>query len=152
MKIAKNKVVSIEFQLTNGAGAVLDSASAAEPLEYLHGGAGILPMLERALTDKSAGEVFDLTITPDQGFGERQPRLVEVVPRSRWPNPEQLSVGAKVERVDADGNKQAFVIRSLDAETVTVDGNHPLAGETLHFRGKVIGVREPTAEELAAAQ
>ncbi|MCK6372369.1 MAG: peptidylprolyl isomerase, partial [Gammaproteobacteria bacterium] len=50
------------------------------------------------------------------------------------------------------GNKQAFVIRSLDAETVTVDGNHPLAGETLHFRGKVIGVREPTAEELAAAQ
>lgn len=150
MRIAKNSVVSIEFKLTNTAGEVLDSASASEPLEYLHGGAGILPMLERALTGMGPGDSFDVTITPDQGFGERQPRLVEVVPRSRWANPEQLSVGASVDRVDESGAKQTFRIRAMDADTVTVDGNHPLAGQTIRFQGKVVGVREATAEELAA--
>lgn len=149
MRIAKNCVVSIEYQLTNAAGQVLASATAAEPLEYLHGAVGILPTLERALAGMGAGDSFDVTIPPDQGFGERQPRLVEVVPRSRWANPEQLAVGASVERTDEQGNKQTFRIRSMDADTVTVDGNHPLAGETLRFAGRIIAVREATAEELA---
>lgn len=150
MQIANNCVVSVEYQLTNQAGKVLDSATAAAPLEYLHGAAGILPTLERALAGKNAGDAFDVTITPDQGFGERQPRLVEVVPRNSWPNPELLTVGARVERADENGNKESFLISALDADTVTVDGNHPLAGETLHFRGKVLGVRAATTEELAA--
>jgi len=150
MQIAKNCVVTLEFQLTNQAGKALDGATAAEPLEYLHGGSGILPTLERALAGKQPGDQFDVTVTPDQGFGERQPRLVEVVPRSSWPNPEQLFVGGRVERHDEDGNKESFVISALDADTVTVDGNHPLAGQTLRFRGKVLGVRAATAEELAA--
>lgn len=149
MQIAKNCVVSIEFQLTNAAGKVLDGATAAEPLEYLHGASGILPTLERALAGKGAGDSFDVTIPPDQGFGERQPRLVEVVPRSSWPEPDKLSVGARVERQDENGNKESFVITALDADTVTVDGNHPLAGETLRFRGKVLDVRAASAEELA---
>lgn len=149
MRVANNCVVSIEFKLTNTAGQMLGSATAAEPLEYLHGAVGILPTLERALTGKSPGDAFDVTIPPDQGFGERQPRLVEVVPRSRWANPEKLTVGASVDRVDESGGKQTFRIRALDAETVTVDGNHPLAGETLHFTGKVIDVRQATPEELA---
>lgn len=150
MQIANNCVVSVEYQLTNQAGKLLDSATAAAPLEYLHGASGILPTLERALAGKGAGDTFDVTITPDQGFGERQPRLVEVVPRSSWPNPELLTVGARVERADENGNKESFVISALDADTVTVDANHPLAGETLCFRGKVLGVRAATAEELAA--
>lgn len=152
MRIANKCVVSIEFQLTNASGQLLSSATAAEPLEYLHGAVGILPTLERALTGKSPGDSFDVTIPPDQGFGERQPRLVEVVPRSRWANPEQLTVGASVDRVDESGGKQSFRIRALDAETVTVDGNHPLAGETLRFTGKVLEVREASAEELASVQ
>lgn len=152
MRIANDCVVSIEFQLTNTAGLVLGSATAAEPLEYLHGAVGILPSLERALTGKAPGDTFDVTIPPDQGFGERQPRLVEVVPRSRWSNAEQLVVGASVDRVDESGGKQSFRIRALDAETVTVDGNHPLAGETLRFTGKILDVRAATAEELAPQQ
>jgi len=150
MKIAANSVVTIEFELTGNSGQVLDRAPADEPLEYLHGSAGILPMLERSLMGMAPGETFDVIITPDQGFGERQPRLVEVVPRSRWANPAELSVGARVDRVDESGGKQSYVVRSMDAETVTVDGNHPLAGETLRFRGKVLAVRAATAEELAA--
>jgi FKBP-type peptidyl-prolyl cis-trans isomerase SlyD len=152
MRVANNCVVTIEFQLTNTAGQVVGSATAAEPLEYLHGAVGILPTLERALTGKSPGDTFDVTIPPEQGFGERQPRLVEVVPRSRWSNPEQLSVGANVERVDESGGKQSFRIRALDADTVTVDGNHPLAGETLRFAGKILDVRQATAEEIASVQ
>jgi FKBP-type peptidyl-prolyl cis-trans isomerase SlyD len=149
MRIAKNCVVSIEYQLTNAEGKLLDSAPADEPLEYLHGSAGVLPMLERALNGMAAGDSFDVVIPPDQGFGERQPRLVEVVPRSRWPNPAELKVGARVERQDESGAKQSFVVRSMDADTVTVDGNHPLAGETLRFKGRVVEVREATAAELA---
>ena len=150
MRIARNHVVTIQFQLTNSNGEVLDSASATEPLEYLHGAAGVLPMLERSLAGRVAGDSFDVTITPDQGFGERQPRLVEVVPRSRWPNPEELTVGASVERIEeSSGAKQAYRIRALDADTVTVDGNHPLAGETLRLQGKVLEVREARPEELA---
>lgn len=150
MRIAKNSVVSIEFQLTNATGQVLDSSPAGKPVEYLHGAAGILPALERALAGMSPGDSFDVTFTPDQAFGERQPSRVEVVPRSRWPNPEQLVVGASVTREDeTSGAKETFRIRAIDADTVTVDGNHPLAGETLRFRGKVVAVREATGEELA---
>jgi len=149
MRIAKNAVVSIEFQLTNTAGQLVDSTPPGKPLEYLHGAAGILPALERALTGMAPGDSFDITITPDQGFGERQPRLVEVVPRSSWPNPELLTVGASVDREDETGEKQSFRIRALDADTVTVDGNHPFAGETLRFKGKVLEAREATTEELA---
>lgn len=150
MRIEKNCVVGIEFQLTNSAGQVIDSATADAPLEFIHGGTGILPSLDRALAGLGSGETFDVTIPPDQGFGERQPRLVEVVPRSRWKNPDVLTIGATVERQDEAGKKETFVIRALDADTVVVDGNHPLAGETLRFKGKVIGIRPASAGDLAS--
>ena len=151
MRIARNAVVSIQYTLTNEAGQLLDSSPKDEPLEYLHGAAGILPALERALAGKAVGESFDVTITPDRGFGERQPSLIEVVPRSHWPNPEKLTVGAKVALEDPNGNKKHFVITGLTEDSVTVDGNHPLAGVTLRFQGAVVDIREATAEELAGA-
>ena len=151
MRIANNAVVAIEYELTNGAGQLLDSTTSAAPLEYLHGAAGILPTLERQLAGKAAGDSFDVTITPDKGFGERQPDLIQMVPRDRIPNSEKLFVGAIVEGIDEAGGKRSFQVRALDDETVTLDGNHPLAGETLRFKGTVLGVREATAEELATS-
>lgn len=149
MKIGKDCVVSLQFTLTNESGRLLDRSPEGETLDYVHGAAGILPELERHLEGKAAGDPFDLTIAPDRGFGERLPHLVEIMPLSAWPDPAQLAVGMAVTRTDASGAEQNFIITSLGADAVTVDGNHPLAGMTLRFQGVVVGVRAGTAEELA---
>lgn len=150
MRIANDMVVSIQFQLTNQAGQLLDSRPADEPLEYVHGAEGILPALEMALTGMAPGDNFDITITTSQGFGEHRQDLVQVVPRSvlGMTESDQLAVGRQVEQHDGAGAKSNFVITAFDDDTVTLDGNHPLAGMELHFRGTVVAVRAATAEEL----
>lgn len=150
MQIANNCVVSIEFTLTNDQGKELDRSPEGQPLDYVHGAAGILPELERHLAGKSAGDRFDITITPERGFGDRQPGLVEILPLANWSDPSQLAVGMAVTRTDASGATQNYLITAIGADSVTVDGNHPLAGMTLRFQGTVVGVRAGTAEELAS--
>jgi FKBP-type peptidyl-prolyl cis-trans isomerase SlyD len=149
MRIANNCFVSIEFKLTDEIGQLLDSSPEGKPLVYLHGAAGILPALERELAGKATGDQFDLTITPDQGFGERQPSLVEVMPRSYLPNSDGLAIGGQVTRSDDSGAKVPYVVTAFDENTVTVDANHPFAGMTLRFQGVVVAVREGSAEEIA---
>jgi FKBP-type peptidyl-prolyl cis-trans isomerase SlyD len=148
MRIAKDCIVSLQFTLTNDTGQVLDRSPPDQPLQYLHGAAGILPALERALAGKAAGESFDVTLPPEQAFGDRQPRLIEVLPRGDWTNSHQMAVGLQVERRDEAGQKVMYVIKALDADTVTLDANHPLAGQTLRFQGTVLDVRAATADEL----
>ncbi len=150
MDIAKDCVVSIQFTLTNEQGKVLDRSPPGEPLQYLHGAAGILPALERLLAGKRAGDAFDITIPPERGFGDRLPNLTEVIPLASLPDPEQVTVGMALTRTDPDGATQNFLVTSIDGDAVTVDGNHPLAGMTLRFQGNVIEVRAGTAEELAS--
>jgi FKBP-type peptidyl-prolyl cis-trans isomerase SlyD len=150
MRIAKDCVVSIEFTLSNEQGKVLDRSPSGQPLQYLHGAAGILPELERHLAGKQAGDAFDLTIPPDRGFGDRQPALVEVLPRNMFPaDAPNVAVGQPVTRTDPGGKEQHYLITAVTHESITVDGNHPLAGMTLRFQGKVVAVRAGTAEELA---
>jgi len=152
MRIANDCLVSIQFRLTNDAGQVLDSSPEGKPLVYLHGAEGILPALERELTGKVAGDQFDLTITPETGFGDREPTLVEVLPRSVLQDAEQLAIGRWVTRSDASGAQASYCVMAFDADTVTLDGNHPLAGMTLRFEGVVVDVREGSAEDLARYQ
>ena len=149
MRIANDCFVSIQFRLTNESGQLLDSSPDGEPLVYLHGAAGILPALERGLTGKVAGDRFDIVITPEQGFGERQPALVETMPRSHLQNPEGLVIGGQVTRSDESGAVSTYFVTAFDPETVTVDANHPFAGMTLRFEGVVVDVRHGTAEEIA---
>ena len=150
MRIAKDCVVSLQYTLTNETGQVLDRSKPGEPLEYVHGAAGLVPELERHLTGKQAGDAFDVTIPPERGFGDRQPRLVEILPRGMFPETADLHIGNPVTRTDPDGAEQNYLITSIDADTVTVDGNHPLAGMTLRFQGSIEAVRAGTAEELAS--
>jgi FKBP-type peptidyl-prolyl cis-trans isomerase SlyD len=149
MRIANDCLVSIQFRLTNESGDVLDSAPDGDPLVYLHGAEGILPALERELAGKVAGDPFDLTISPEQGFGERHPALVEVLPRSALQDADQLAIGRWVTRSDESGQQAPYLVTAFDTETVTLDGNHPLSGMTLRFQGIVVDVREGSAEELA---
>lgn len=149
MRIADKRVVSIQFTLSNESGKVLESATEQSPLVYVHGSAAVLPVLGRELTGKMAGDRFDVRISPEQGFGERQPALVEVIPRAYLQDRGPITVGARVTRRADSGAQAAFLVTAFDEDTVTVDANHPFAGMTLRFQGVVLAVREATAEELA---
>ena len=151
MRIANDCVVTVQFKLSNESGQVLESSPEGRPLVYVHGAPEILPILERELTGKVAGDRFDVRISPEQGFGERQPALVEVIPRAYLQNAGPMVIGAQVTRSDNSGEQVQYRVTAFDEETITVDANHPFAGMTLRFEGVVIDVREATAGELAGS-
>jgi len=147
-RIADGKVVAIRYRLSLDDGRVI-SESGADTLDYLHGSGNIVPGLETQLAGRSVGETVDATVAPEQAYGERDPMRVEEVPRSAFPAGIDLVPGMQLAAQDQHGNVKPLTVRSLTAETVTVDLNHPLAGETLHFSVDVISVRDATAEEIA---
>ncbi len=150
MRIADDCVVTVRYKISNESGQVLESSPEGRPLAYVHGAQGALPILGRELRGRVAGERFDIRISPEQGFGERQPALVEVIPRAYLQNDGPITPGGQVTRRDSSSGAQVrYVVTAVDAETVTVDANHRFAGITLRFEGVVIDVREATAGELA---
>lgn len=150
MKIENNCIVSISFRLTNNDGDLLDESAEGQPLVYLHGGAGILPTLEDALTGKSAGNEFDVTIEPEFGFGAHLPDLVQRLPLSAAPTGFKPELGMQIQAELSLGGEQTGVITGIDDDVLTIDFNHPLAGMTLHFRGNVEDVRVATEAEIEA--
>jgi len=147
MQIAKDKVVSIDYTLTGAGGEVIDSSQGQEPLTYLHGAGNIVPGLERALEGKSAGDEVDATVPPDQGYGQHNPALVQPVPRAQFPGVTDIAVGMQFQAQTNHGPRVVTVV-GVDPDTVTVDANHPLAGETLSFAVKVVDVRDASQQEL----
>lgn len=147
MKIVEDKVVSIHYTLTDSGGTVLDSSSGSEPLLYLHGAGNIIPGLESALEGKVAGEKLSVTVEPAQGYGERDERLVQAVPRSAFKGIEQLAPGMQFQAQGPQGTR-LVVVTQVAKDVVTVDANHPLAGQTLHFEVEIAEVRDATREEL----
>ena len=147
MKIAQEKVVSIHYTLKNAEGSVLDSSSGSDPLAYLHGAGNIIPGLESALEGKEAGEKLAVTVEPGQGYGDRDERLVQDVPRAAFKDVQELAPGMQFQAQGPQGTR-LVVVTQVAEETVTVDANHPLAGQTLHFEVEVAEVREATKEEL----
>jgi FKBP-type peptidyl-prolyl cis-trans isomerase SlyD len=149
MTIAKGKVATIDYTLTNDAGQVLDSSQGREPLTYLHGG-GLIPGMEQALEGRSAGDAFAITIPPEQGYGAKDPNMVQPVPRSNFAGVPNIEKGMQFQARSPDGSAARVVtVVDVSDETVTVDANHPLAGETLHFDVSVKDVRDASPEELA---
>ena len=146
MVIANGKVVSIHYTLKNGAGEVLDSSSGAEPLAYLHGVGNLIPGLEQALDGHTVGDKVDVSVAPEKGYGERHEQLVQQVPRSAFAEVEGLEAGMRFRAEGPDG-EQIVTVTAVSEEEVTVDGNHPLAGETLEFAVEVSEVRDATDEE-----
>lgn len=148
MQIARNKVVTIHYTLRDEQGAVIDSSSGRGPLAYLHGKGNIVPGLERALDGRGAGDKLDVTVAPEQGYGVRDERLVEIVPRSRFPAGTELAPGMRLRTSGARGVRIVSVVK-VERDFVTLDGNHPLAGRTLHFSVEVAEVRRATHEEVS---
>jgi FKBP-type peptidyl-prolyl cis-trans isomerase SlyD len=145
--VAADKVVSIQYTLTADDGSELDRSEEGEPLEYLHGHHNIVPGLEGALDGKAVGDKVQVRVPPAQGYGER-PGKAQQIPRSRFPKDVPIEKGMQFFTQGPKGESIPVWITKVMGPTVTIDPNHPLAGETLNFDVEVIGVREPTAEEL----
>lgn len=147
MQIAERSVASFHYTLTNDAGDVLDSSEGREPLAYLHGVGNIVPGLEREMAGHVAGDSFRVDVAPEDGYGDYIDELVQVVPRKSFEGVADLAVGMQFQAQTGQG-PIAVVVTEIEGDSVTVDGNHPLAGETLHFAVEIVEVRAASAEEL----
>ena len=148
MIIEKDKVVLVNYQLKNKEGVLLSATGEEGPLGYIHGIGMMIPGFESALDGKSSGEQLEFTVSPTDGYGDRDDQLVQSMPKSNFDNTEHLEVGAQFEITAPDGVALATIL-SIDEDTVQFDLNHPLAGIVLHFSVEVKLVRDATSDELA---
>jgi FKBP-type peptidyl-prolyl cis-trans isomerase SlyD len=147
MQIANETVVSIDYELTDDAGQVVDTSKGRGPLSYLHGVGQIIPGLEAALVGKQQGDQLKVTVPPGQAYGERDENLVQPVPRDAFKGVPEIKPGMRFTASNGQHQRLVTVVGVSD-EAVTVDANHPLAGKSLNFDVTVVEVRAATAEEM----
>ena len=147
MEIAERRVAAIHYTLTNDAGEVIDKSPTDAPLTYLHGAGNIIPGLEKALVGKKAGDSLNADVAPEEGYGPRHDGLIQTVPRSAFEGVESVQPGMQFEARTPQGPLLVTVTK-VEPEQVIVDGNHPLAGQNLHFAVEVAEVREASEAEL----
>jgi len=147
MKNTENPVVSIHYTLTNKAGEQLDSSIGAEPLTYLHGAGNIIPGLENALADKTVGDKLTVTIEPEEAYGERNEEHIQTVPRDMFQGIDNIEVGMQFQ-ADSSNGPAVVTITAVEGDQVSIDGNHPLAGEQLTFDVEIMDIRSATETEM----
>lgn len=147
MQIADNKIVLIHYTLSNLDDEVMDSSAGGEPLAYLHGKGNIVPGLEKELLGKIVGDKVKVEVSPEEGYGELNEELIQEVERAAFEGIEAIEVGMRFMAQTAWG-QQPVVVIAVTEETVIVDGNHPLADQSLKFDVEVIEVRDASEEEL----
>lgn len=152
MNIGKNKVVELTYEL-NVDGQLKDRATAERPLDYIQGTNMLLPKFEENLEGKQEGDTFEFTLTPEEGYGEVNPSMVLDLPKSAFMldgkmHDELLIVGKVIPMLNNLGDVVNGTVKEVKEEFVSMDFNHPLAGQTLVFTGKVLTVREATEKEL----
>lgn len=150
MVIEKDRVVTIDYKLQDSDGELLDSSEGSEgsePLVYLHGNDNIIKGLEKHLAGKQAGDAVDCLVPAAEAYGERDDSLIFKVSKAEFGPGAEIEVGMQFEAHGEEG-AQLVTIVGIEGDEVTIDANHPLAGEDLHFTVKIVDVREATAEEL----
>ena len=147
MQIEQKKVVGIHYKLTNDNDEVLDSSENAQPLLFIHGIGMLIPGLENALTGKTTGDKMKVTVKPEDGYGVRDQGLVQQVPKAQFDEAEEIQIGMQFQ-VETQEGAIVVTVTEIGDDTVTIDGNHPLAGMTLHFDVSIEEVRDATQEEL----
>jgi FKBP-type peptidyl-prolyl cis-trans isomerase SlyD len=148
MNIDNNCVVSLQFTLTDADGTEIHKTTAEDPMVYLHGWGELIDGLERALVGKGAGDELEVTVEPNDGYGDIDPALIGVHPKTDFSDVD-LHVGVELQGEDEDGELRLLRIIEIDGDEVKVDMNHPLAGKTLTFAVAVGSVREATEAEIA---
>jgi len=151
MEIANARVASFHYTLTDDAGTVIDSSRGAAPLPYFHGGGNIVPGLEKALEGRKAGDTLNVDVQPEEGYGLRNDEMVQSVPRQAFQGIETVEPGMQFQAQGGGGSMMVTVVEVGETE-VKIDGNHPLAGQVLHFAIEVVDVRDATEDEKQAGQ
>lgn len=147
MSISANKVVTLDYTLTDDSGEILDQSRNGQ-FAYLHGGNNIIPGLENALTGKSVGDSLTVKVSPEQGYGLRDENLSQVVGIDMFESPDDVEVGLQFHAQSGDGNRIVITVTKIEDDQVTIDGNHPLAGVNLNFDVTVVDVRDATQQEI----
>jgi FKBP-type peptidyl-prolyl cis-trans isomerase SlyD len=146
MEIADARVASIDYTLTDEQGNVLNKSPESQPLRYFHGAGNIVPGLEKALAGRQVGDTLKVEVKPEEGYGPRNDALVQEVPRTAFQGVDRIEPGMQFHANSERGPLLVTVVDVAD-DKVRIDGNHPLAGKTLHFDVKVADVREASEEE-----
>lgn len=147
MQIKDNCVVAMHYTLTNDQGQVLDSSEGRDPLKFLQGAHNIIIGLEKAMVGKQVGDSFEVSIEPEEAYGVRHEQMIQKVPKSAFQGVDNIEVGMSFQAQTEHGPVPVKITEVLD-DVVTVDGNHELAGERLHFKVSIEDVREATKEEM----
>jgi FKBP-type peptidyl-prolyl cis-trans isomerase SlyD len=155
MVIEKNKVVSLiyELRVDGSKGEVIESLNTDKPLTFLYGTGSLLPKFESNINGLKEGDAFNFDLKCDEAYGLATEEAVVEIPKHVFEvdgefDNDMVKEGNAVPMMDGEGNRLNGVVVSVNAETVTMDFNHPLAGDDLHFNGKIVGIREATEEEL----
>jgi len=151
--IEPNSRVVLDYTLRDADDDVLDASDAedGEPIVYVHGYGMLVPGLEKALAGLSAGDRKEVVVPPEEGFGERDEELVLEIDRSEMPRPESVEIGDELVAESPDGEEAVMRVIDVTPDAVVLDGNHPLAGETLRYSVVVRDVRPATEEEIEEA-
>ena len=145
-KVEEGKVVSFSYTLKDNNGNMVEQSDPGQPLEYLHGSANIIPGLERKMEGMLLGDTKSITVPAEEGYGEYDEKLVFKVPMENFPQNTEIKEGMEF-RADSEHGPLMLTVVELGDDYVIVDGNHPMAGENLHFDVKVEGIRQATQEE-----
>jgi len=148
MTVKKDKVVEMHYTIKNDAGEVIDTSKGQDPMPFLQGHANIVPGLEKAIEGMKKGDSCDVSVEAKEAYGEYHDEGVQKIPMAAMQDIPDLKVGMELQSQDEQGNQFIVMVREITDDTVTVDANHPLAGETLHFNVSIEGVRDATKEEL----
>lgn len=148
MEVKKNTVVYIQYQLRNEAGSLLEDAYEDEPVALLQGQGNVISGLDKALLGHVAGDEFEVSVPPEEGYGPRQDNQIQRVSKKYFANPKRLRPGMQTSLRTEQGTRPVTVVK-IGGKVIDVDTNHPLAGETLSFRVRIKQVRAATATEIA---
>jgi FKBP-type peptidyl-prolyl cis-trans isomerase SlyD len=145
--VAPHKVVTMQYSLTNADGVVVREAAGA-PVTYLHGAGLLFPKLETELESHVTGDIVTTRLLPDDAFGKRNVDLVHQIPLDELPAGDTAEVGGSIIGQDEDGQEITFTVTGIDNGIVSLDGNHPFAGQSLVFEIEIQGIRDATEEEI----
>ena len=148
MQIEPNSVVTLHYILKDNEGNIIDQSDDGSFL-YLHGAMNIIPGLENALTGKSAGDEVSVTVSPEEGYGVKDPERIQEVPKEMFENSDEIAVGSQFHAQSPDGGAIVVTVTEVKDSVVVIDANHALAGIDLNFDVKVIDVRQASEEEMA---
>ncbi len=148
MQIANEMVVTLDYTLKDNDGSIIDHTDGRGDFVYLHGAGNIIPGLEDALMGKVSGDKIEVTISPENAYGERNESLCQEVPRDAFEGIDKIEPGMQFQVQGPEGQTHVVTVASVDGDKITVDGNHPLAGVELNFAVTVIDIRSASAEEL----